>query len=203
MRFPKAFALAMLPVFWAAPSYSTQIYTFNTTDYGTNFGLPGLPLNAQFLISDAAVARGLFSLTSIYNGALNLTGSLPVYTGDANDFIRFSIAVGPGTEVVQPDYLYGSFSTRLAFDSSGNIASSFMEFLGEDSEADISGIGNLASGLVGSDFGGCNSSVFTPSRGCSVSGNYTHTLAEPPSIAIIGLCLVGMGLLARRAGNLA
>ncbi len=166
------------------------VYNQGAVSAGATGFLAGLDLT----VSEAAVARGSFSVSE--SGNVPSAGFLND-AGDLADFVSFNLA---GRGFVSPSKVDGVFTARLAFAADGSVSSGSIDYGGQNDEVHFTGSGSSFGGSFGSDqFGACGNGS------CGLMGQLTTASAipEPASIAILGLGALGLAMLRPRQQALA
>ena len=149
----------------------------------------------EFVISDAAVARGSFAATL----------SFPNVLGGANpaDFRSLSVTNTIGGQRPRDSFVFGQawqpfgsfnlFNLAFAFGGGGDVTSTALRTEGVSEDVTLSGTGATAAGDYATDIGPCRS-------GCSISGHWTHVaIAEPPAPALLLVALAALAFWRRRS----
>ena len=179
----RAALLALTALFGlATTAHASVVFTLINPTYNQVAQSAGASFNLSLIVSDAAVARGTFTLSGPAQGN-NGAATPAIFTGDVADFVSFI-----ANEAVTPSYLYGGVYINASFTPSGLLSSLYETFYGVGEMSSFSGSSTTASGTFGSD----NFNFRCGSDSCAVVAGQVARVPEPTSLALL---LVGAAVM--------
>ena len=172
----RATLLALTALFGlATAAQASVVFTLVNPIYNQVAQGAGASLNLSLIVSDAAVARGTFTLNGPAQGN-NGAATPATFTGDVADFVSFT-----ANETVTPTFLFGRVSIRATFTSAGLLGNLTETFFGVGEMSSFSGTSTTASGTFGSD----NFGFRCGADACAVLAGQVARVPEPTSLALL------------------